>query len=68
VRWLAGAAEDLANRWGQPAPIQRVTVDKYTEDVAIDGQRIQTRARVLPPAFDLAAGWQDALRTMRVNT
>ena len=39
--WMAGALEDTARFVGLNSPIVRATVDKYTEDIAVDSRRIQ---------------------------
>lgn len=64
VRWLAGLVEDGAQLVGRPAPIRRATLDKYGEDIAVDGHRIQ-QTLGFTPRFDLARGWQDAIKRMR---
>jgi len=61
VRWLAGLVEDGAQLVGRPAPIRRATLDKYSEDIAVDGRRFQ-QALGFTPRFDLATGWQDAIK------
>jgi len=60
VRFLAGAVEDTLRLMGRTPPIGRVTVDKLLEDVAVSGDKIQ-RELGFKPAFDLAAGWRQAL-------
>lgn len=64
VRVAAGLVEDAAHLLRCPSPIGRATIDKYTEDIAVDGQRIQTELG-FRPAYDLATGWADAVREMR---
>ncbi|MBX3053007.1 MAG: NAD-dependent epimerase/dehydratase family protein [Caldilineaceae bacterium] len=64
ARLAAGLLEDAAHLLGRRSPVGRATIDKYTEDVAVDGQRIQ-RELGFQPAYDLYAGWQDAVDEMR---
>jgi nucleoside-diphosphate-sugar epimerase len=64
VRCLAGLLEDCARLCGLRSPIVRATVDKYTEDLAVDGSRFHTRIGFVPQ-YDLAAGWQETVAEMR---
>lgn len=64
VRAAAGLVEDAARLLRRQSPIGRATIDKYTEDVAVDGQRIQTELG-FRPAYNLSAGWGDAVQEMR---
>ena len=60
IRFVAGAVEDALRLVGRRSPIGRATVDKLLEDVAVSGERMQTELG-FRPAFDLAAGWRQAL-------
>lgn len=42
----------------------RAIIDKYTEDVAVDGRRIQEELGFVPH-YDLATGWRETIREMR---
>lgn len=64
MRFAAGLAEDLAHLVGVQSPIMRATIDKYTEDVAVDSQSIQNELGFIPE-YDLLAGWKDAVQEMR---
>jgi len=64
VRFAAGIVEDMARLVGRHPPIMRSTIDKYTEDVAVDSRRIQ-RELGFVPKYDLSAGWKDAVQEMR---
>ncbi len=44
--------------------IDRTTIDKYTEDIAVEGQRIQNELGFVPQ-YDLAAGWRETFCEMR---
>ena len=64
VRFLAGIVEDMATMVKILPPIMRDTIDKYTEDVAVDSQRIQNELGFVP-LYDLASGWKDTIQEMR---
>lgn len=64
VRRAVGIVEDMARILRIKPPIMRATIDKYTEDVAVDSRRIQ-RELGFVPQFDLSAGWEDAVQEMR---
>jgi len=64
IRFLAGFIEDGARLFGRTAPIVRATVDKYTEDVAVDGRKFCTQTGFVPK-YDLAAGWRETVDEMR---
>lgn len=64
VRLAAGVAEDVARHVGLQSPIVRATIDKYTEDVAVDSSRIRKELGFVPQ-YDLTAGWEEAVREMR---
>ena len=55
VRFAAGIVEDMARLVGRQPPIMRATIDKYTEDIAVDSSRIQTELG-FKPEFDLKSG------------
>ncbi|MFH1080933.1 MAG: NAD-dependent epimerase/dehydratase family protein [Pseudomonadota bacterium] len=64
VRCLVGFLEDCARGCGLHSPIVRATVDKYTEDVAVDGGRFFTQIGFVPQ-YNLAAGWWEIVAEMR---
>jgi UDP-glucose 4-epimerase len=64
VRFAAGIVEDMARLVGRQPPIMRATIDKYTEDVAVDSQRIQDELGFVP-CYNLAAGWKETVQEMR---
>ena len=45
-------------------PVTRETVDKYIEDVAVDGSLIQKGLGFVPD-YDLKTGWEETIREMR---
>ena len=64
IRAVAGAIEDLWRICGFSAPIVRATIDKYTEDVAVDGRKFCTQTGFVPK-YDLADGWRETVDEMR---
>jgi UDP-glucose 4-epimerase len=66
VRWAAGLLEDGARILGRRSPVDLSTIDKYTEDIAVDSRRIQTELGFVPQC-DLAAGWKETVVEMRRN-
>ena len=44
--------------------VGRATIDKYTEDIAVDSQLIQEELGFVPK-FGLLAGWKDTVQEMR---
>lgn len=64
VRFVAGIVEDMAWLTGFSPPIVRATIDKYTEDIAVDGSRIQKELGFVPQ-YDLKTGWEETAKEMR---
>jgi nucleoside-diphosphate-sugar epimerase len=64
VRFAAGIVEDLVRLVGRQAQISIATIDKYTEDIAVDSSRIQTELG-FKPQYDLRSGWQETVQEMR---
>ena len=64
MRMVAGLITEGAGFLGKKAPITRETVDKYTEDIAVEGGLFQKEIGFVPQ-FDLKAGWRDAVKEMR---
>jgi UDP-glucose 4-epimerase len=64
IHRFAGILEDSARAFGFQSPIVRATIDKYTEDVAVDGRRFCARLG-FAPRYDLAAGWREMVAEMR---
>ena len=64
VRLAAGLVEDIARLTGWNSHISRAAIDKYTEDVAVEGKRIQTELG-FRPRFDLRTGWSETVQKMR---
>jgi|WetSurMetagenome_2_1015567.scaffolds.fasta_scaffold00563_11 nucleoside-diphosphate-sugar epimerase len=64
ARFAAGSVENIARIVGINPPILRATIDKYTEDVAVDGSLFQQEIGFVPQ-YDLKTGWKDAVQEMR---
>ena len=62
ARLAAGLVEFALNLVRIKSPIQRVHIDKFTEDVAVSGEKIQTQLG-FQPRFDLRQGWQETVQT-----
>lgn len=56
--------EDAMRLFGRKSSIGRATIDKYTEDIAVEGKRIQNELGFVPQ-YDLASGWRETVRDMR---
>jgi UDP-glucose 4-epimerase len=64
VRFSAGLLEDVQRLAGLQPRIGRRTIDKFTEDVAVDSQRIQSELG-FTPRVDLVSGWKQAIAEMK---
>jgi UDP-glucose 4-epimerase len=64
TRIVAGLIEKGADTIGIKFPVTRETVDKYTEDIAVDDSLIQQELGFIPQ-YDLRAGWEETIREMR---
>jgi len=64
VRFAAGIVEEMARLMGRQSPIMRATINKYTEDVAVDSRRIQKELG-FKPQYDLRSGWQETIQEMQ---
>jgi UDP-glucose 4-epimerase len=64
MRIVAGLIEKVTNTIGIKASVTRETVDKYTEDIAVDGSLIQQELGFVPQ-YDLKTGWEETIREMR---
>jgi len=62
ARFMVGLMEDTFQLMGRKSPIGRGTIEKYTEDIAVDSQLIQ---RELGFKFDLLTGWPETIQEMR---
>jgi UDP-glucose 4-epimerase len=64
VRRFAGLLEVGARTLGRRSPVDRSTIDKYTEDIAVSGRRIQNELGFIPQ-YDLRTGWRETVAEMR---
>ena len=64
VRLLAGILEDMGRVAGLSLHFGRATVNKYTEDIAVSSERIQTELGFVPQ-YNLSAGWRETIQEMR---
>jgi len=64
VRLAAGIVEDIVRLVGYQAQISRATIEKYTDDIAVDSSRIQTELG-FKPQYDLVEGWRETVEEMR---
>ena len=64
ARFMVGLMEDTFRLVGRKSPISRDTIDKYTEDIAVDSQLIQKELG-FKPQFDLKTGWHETIQEIR---
>jgi UDP-glucose 4-epimerase len=64
IRSLAGVIEGGYHIFGLRSPITPEMVDKYTEDIAVDGSLIQKELGFVPH-YDLKTGWEETIKEMR---
>jgi len=63
-RVLAGVIEKGGHSMGLKSPAILAMIDKYTEDIAVDGSLIQQELGFVPQ-YDLKAGWEETVKEMR---
>ena len=49
---------------GLKPPVTKAIIDKYTEDIAVDGSLIQKELGFVPQ-YDLKTGWEETIREMK---
>jgi len=64
TRTLIRLIEKGSRSIGLKSPITREMIDKYTEDIAVDGILIQKELGFVPQ-YDLRTGWEETIREMR---
>lgn len=64
VRAATSICESTCRVVGLRPPVTPALLDKYTEDVAVDGTLIQ-RTLGFAPAVDLVAGWRETMAALR---
>ena len=57
--------QTTCNAIGIKPPVTKATIDKYTEDIAVDGSLIQKELGYIPQ-YDLKTGWEKTIREMQV--
>ncbi|MCX5847533.1 MAG: NAD-dependent epimerase/dehydratase family protein [Deltaproteobacteria bacterium] len=63
-RIVAGIIEKGGHSMGLKPPAIRAMIDKYTEDIAMDGSLIQKELGFVPH-YDLKTGWEETVKEMR---
>jgi hypothetical protein len=63
-RFLAGVIEKGGYSMGLKPPAIRAMIDKYSEDIAVDGSLIQKELGFVPQ-YDLKTGWEETIKEMR---
>lgn len=64
VRTAAAVIETVSRATRIRPPVTRAIIDKYLEDVAVDGTKLRTRLG-FEPAYDLQHGWRETVELMR---
>jgi nucleoside-diphosphate-sugar epimerase len=64
TRTLLGLIEKGSRAIGLNPPVTRGMIDKYTEDIAVDGSLIQKELGFVPQ-YDLKMGWEETIRERR---
>ena len=64
TRTLIGLIEKGSHAIGLKPLVTRAIIDKYTEDIAVDGSLIQKELGFVPQ-YDLKAGWEETISEMR---
>ena len=64
ARTLVGLIEKGSSAIGIKPPVTKAIIDKYTEDIAVDGSLIQKELGFVPQ-YDLKTGWEETVRERR---
>ncbi len=64
ARILIGFIEKGCHIFDLTPPVTQETLDKYTEDIAVDGGLFQRELDFMPK-YDLLTGWEDVIREMK---
>jgi nucleoside-diphosphate-sugar epimerase len=64
MRVFSSLLDKGSRAMGIKPPITRELIDKYTEDIAVDGSRIQKELGFMRQ-YDLKTGWEETIREMR---
>jgi UDP-glucose 4-epimerase len=63
---LISLIEKGSHAIGIKPPFNKAMIDKYTEDIAVDGSLIQKELGFVPQ-YDLKAGWEETIREKNSN-
>jgi nucleoside-diphosphate-sugar epimerase len=63
ARTVVACFEGMSRLLGRKPPVTRATLEKYTENIAVSGRRIQ-EALGFAPRWTLARGWQETITQM----
>ncbi len=63
TRTLIRLIEKGSHAIGIKPPVTKAIIDKYTEDIAVDGSLIQKELGFVPQ-YDLKKGWEETIREM----
>lgn len=66
VRLALRSADAAAGLLKRRLPLSSTLLEKYLEDVAVDGSKLAVQLGFVP-AYELRAGWQEAIAGMRRN-
>lgn len=66
ARIAAGLCEDCARFLGIHPPVTRAAIDKFAEDLAVEGKQIQKELGFVPK-YTLNTGWREAIGSMRAS-
>ena len=64
ARRLVGLVEKGSRSIGLKPPVTPEMIDKYTEDIAVSSERIQTELG-FRPRYDLRSDWHETIQEMR---
>ena len=64
ARTLIGLIEKGSHAIGLKPPVTQALIDKYSEDIAVDGSLIQKELGFVPQ-YDLKTGWEETIREMQ---
>jgi hypothetical protein len=67
TRTLIGLIEKGSLAIGLKPPVTKAIIDKYTEDIAVEGSLIQKELGFMPQ-YDLKTGWEETIREMQGKT
>ena len=66
ARIAATVVEQVARCLGGRSPVNRVAIDKYIEDIAVESRRISDELGFVP-RYGLEEGWKETVKTMRIS-